>query len=136
MTSDRRADGDRPQLLYDGQCPVCSHYCTLLRTGPGELDLIDARTRPALLDEVQSLGLDIDEGVVLKIGDKLYAGAAAVNALAEFSDDASWLGRLNRWIFKSRFRADLLYPALRNGRGLLLKLLRRPKINEVGPGVE
>ncbi len=120
-------------LIYDGQCPVCSRYCQLFEKSSSPVQLVDARGRPPILDEVESRGLDIDEGVVFKVGDKYYAGAAAINVLAEFSDRNSWSGRLNRWIFGSRRRAEWLYPLLRSGRGALLRILRRPKIKESEP---
>lgn len=123
-------------LLYDGQCPVCSRYCQLFQKDADALELVDARGRPPVLEEVELRGLDVDEGLILKVGDKYFAGAEAINVLAEFSDRKSWSGRLNRWIFGSRRRAELLYPLLRSGRGALLKILGRPKIKDSEPSVK
>ncbi len=98
-----------------------------------QLTLIDARSPSPIIEEIESQGFDLDEGVVLKVGGKYYAGATAMKALAEISSDASWYGRLNRWIFQPGHRARLIYPLLRSARGVLLKLLGRPKINTAKP---
>lgn len=39
--------------------------------------------------------------------------------------------RLNHYIFRSKTRAYFLYPILRSGRNLLLKTLRKTKINNL-----
>ena len=72
------------QLLYDRECPVCDYYCQRIdiRDSAGELIRIDARDQSDVLDEVTQLGLDIDEGMVLKADDKIYYGSDAIHALA------------------------------------------------------
>lgn len=125
---------DRPiQLIYDRQCPFCDHYCRLvrLRESVGELTLIDARQPGAGMDRVTELGLDIDQGMVLIVGDEVYYGADAMHALALMSSPVGIFNRLNRWIFRSRILARLLYPLLRSFRNCLLKLMGRSKINNL-----
>lgn len=127
------------QLVYDRQCPVCDAYCRALARGgslPG-LELVDARSRPAVLEEITGRGWDIDEGMALKVDGELHYGADAIHALAVLGRPAGAFGRGNRWLFSSARRARLLYPLLRAGRGLLLKLLGRSRINNLKiPGRE
>jgi len=127
------------QLVYDRQCPVCDAYCRALdREGslPG-LELVDARSRTAVLEEITSRGWDIDEGMVLKVDGELHYGADAIHELAVLRRGAGAFGWGNRWLFGSLRRARLLYPLLRTGRGLLLKLLGRSRVNNLKlPGRE
>jgi predicted DCC family thiol-disulfide oxidoreductase YuxK len=120
-------------LVYDKQCPVCDNYCQLVRIREtvGELRLIDARASSAVMDEITSRGWDIDQGMVLKMGDELYYGSDAIHALALISSRSGIFNRLNYWLFKSRMLSHFFYPILRFFRNHLLKLLGRTKINNL-----
>lgn len=74
------------ELLYDRECPICEYYCQRvdIDSDIGELVRVDAREDSRLLDEVTSVGLDIDEGMVLRVGDAMYYGSDAINELALF----------------------------------------------------
>jgi predicted DCC family thiol-disulfide oxidoreductase YuxK len=126
-------------LVYDAQCPVCDAYCrAVARNGSlPELELVDARAPSAVMEEITARGLDIDEGMVVKVDGQLYYGADAIHALTIRGGTASTLDRINRWLFGSARRARHLYPLLRSGRNLLLKALRRTPINNLRmPGRE
>lgn len=120
-------------LVYDKQCPVCDNYCRLvrIRESIGELRLVDARGPGTAMDEITARGWDIDQGMVLKMGDRLYYGSDAIHALALISSCSGIFNRLNYWMFKSRTLSRVFYPILRFFRNLLLKLLRRTKINNL-----
>jgi len=120
-------------LVYDGECPVCKNYSQVLRIkqSVGELDIVDARENSAMLDEITAAGLDIDQGMVLKMGDQLYYGADAVHALALISSRSGIFNRINYWLFKSKILSTLLYPLLRFCRNILLKFLIKTKINNL-----
>lgn len=120
-------------VVYDRRCPVCEAYCrmTRLRDSVGELRLVDARNNSAVMEEITEQGLDIDQGMVVKVGDRLYYGADAIHALALMSRPSGVFNRLSHWLFRSRTRARLLYPVLRTLRNLLLKALRRTKVNNL-----
>jgi predicted DCC family thiol-disulfide oxidoreductase YuxK len=120
-------------LVYDPQCPVCDTYCrAIARQGsrPG-LRLADARVSGGVMEEITRRGLDIDQGMVVSVDGELSYGAAAMHALAALGGNASPLDRINRWLFGSPRRARYLYPLLRTGRNLLLKALRRTRINNL-----
>lgn len=126
-------------LVYDPQCPVCDAYCRAVRGGgslPG-LQLVSARQGSAVMADITRHGLDIDEGMVLRLDGTLYYGAEAIHALAALDGGAGAFDRLNRWLFGSARRARAVYPLLRAGRNLLLKALRRTRVNNLGlPGHE
>jgi len=115
----------RPEILlvYDKECPVCNAYCQIVRIREtiGDLKIVDATAR----------GLDIDQGMVLKMGGQLYYGSDAMHALALISSRSGLLNRLNYWIFKSKSISSWLYPILRSFRNLLLKVLGKTKINNL-----
>lgn len=120
-------------LVYDKQCPLCHAYGRMLRIreSAGELRMIDAREDTAVREEITAHGLDIDQGMVLKMGDNLYYGADAIHALALISSPSGLFNRLNYWVFKSKTLSRCLYPLLRACRNLLLKLLGKSKINNL-----
>jgi len=122
------------QLVYDKECPACDAYCRLvrIRDSVGELKLVDARDPSAIMDEITKQGLDIDQGMVLKLDGQLYYGSDAIHALALISSRSGFFNRLNYWMFKSRFLSRMIYPVLRSCRNLLLKILGKTKINNLG----
>ena len=83
------------------------------------------------MQEITAKGLDIDQGMVLKMGDQLFYGADAIHALALISSKSGLLNRLNYWMFKSKRVSAFLYPVLRACRNLLLKILGKTKINNL-----
>ncbi len=120
-------------LVYDKECPACDNYCQVIRIREtvGRLKIINARDNSDVMQEITAKGLDIDQGMVLKMGDQLFYGADAIHALALISSKSGLLNRLNYWMFKSKRVSALLYPILRACRNLLLKVLGKTKINNL-----
>ena len=120
-------------LVYDKQCPACDFYCALvrIRSDVGELALVDARDGGPIMDEITAAGLDIDQGMVLKVGTQLYYGSDAIHALSLMSTRAGVFNRLSYWSFRSKAVAAVLYPVLRSMRNLLLWTLGKTKINNL-----
>ena len=121
-------------LVYDGECPACSRYGQIVRVREdvGRLVVVDAREDTPIMREITAAGLDIDEGMVLKLGGELYHGAEAMHMLALIGGRSGLLNRLNYRLFSSRRVAAALYPLLRGGRALLLRALGRTRINNLG----
>lgn len=129
MGTDRRV-----QLVYDMECPMCDLYCRLVRIRDtvGALELIDARDGGEIVDRVTAAGLDIDEGIVLIVDDEMYYGAEGMHRLALMSTESGVFNRLAYRAFRSRRVSMALYPVFKACRNLLLKLLRRTRINNLG----
>ena len=84
-----------------------------------------------IMKKITAQGLDIDQGMVLVIDDTLYYGSDAIQALALMSSRSGYFNQLNYQIFKHPVIAKNLYPLLRISRNILLKLLRKSKINNL-----
>ena len=120
-------------LVYDKQCPACDFYCNLvrIRDSVGTLKLVDARDPSPVMDEITALGLDIDQGMVLKVDEQIYYGADAIHALTLLGTRSGFFNRINYWVFSSAQASAMLYPVFRSLRNLLLKALRVTKINNL-----
>ncbi len=123
-------------LVYDRECPACNAYCQVvrIRESVGELRIVDARENSEVMNEITSQGLDIDQGMVLKMGNQLYYGSDAVHTLALMGSRSGIFNRINYWIFKSKTISSILYPVLRFFRNFLLKILGKTKINNLEIG--
>ncbi len=120
-------------VVYDDRCPFCRSYCNLvrIREAVGEVRLIDARQPSAIMDEITALGLDIDQGMVVKVGDDLYYGADAIHILALMSTKSGLFNRITAWLFQSSKVSSMLYPVLRDGRNFALWMMRVPFIRNL-----
>ncbi|MBT8136862.1 MAG: hypothetical protein KJO54_07605 [Gammaproteobacteria bacterium] len=102
-----------------------------VRAAAGTLKLLSAREGGPEMDRITALGLDVDEGMVLIAGDELYYGSDAIHALSLLSSRSGLFNRLNFLVFRSKALSRVIYPVLRAGRNLALKLLRRSRINNL-----
>jgi len=126
-------DSTEIHLVYDRECPVCEAYCRMIRIreAAGVLRLVNARDAGEIMDAITAKGFDIDEGMVLRVGNALYYGADAIHVLSLMSNRSGVFNRLTYWIFRSKGRSAVLYPLFRFFRNLLLKLLRKSRINNL-----
>lgn len=117
-------------LVYDGECPFCRAYVSYLRVRDsiGILHLINARDGGAIVEEIHQANIDPDEGMVLKFNNRFYHGADCIHVLAYLSSPSTWFNRINAAIFQSHSLSFFLYPILRLGRNLVLRILGRRKI--------
>ena len=124
---------DQILLVYDRECPACNAYCQIvrIRESVGDLRIVDARENSEVMNEITAQGLDIDQGVVLKLGKQLYYGSDAIHKLALIGSRSGMFNRVNYWVFKSKTTSSILYPLLRFSRNLLLKILGKTKINNL-----
>jgi predicted DCC family thiol-disulfide oxidoreductase YuxK len=121
------------ELVYDQSCPFCRPYCENIELADpsSALVLIDARKPSLLMDQINTQGLDIDKGMVLKVGETVLFGADAIQALAARSSNSGFVGRVNHLFFKSSRIATVLYPILAKLRLLALFLLGIPKVDNL-----
>jgi predicted DCC family thiol-disulfide oxidoreductase YuxK len=120
-------------LVYDHECPVCRTYCQYarIRETVGRLRLVDARQPGPLMDEITAAGLDIDQGMVLKMRGQMYYGADAIQMLSLLGTRSGWFNRLCFVFFGTRLGARIFYPTGKAFRNALLKLLGIPFIGNL-----
>ena len=119
-------------LYYDGECPFCSRYVHYLRLrdAVGTLQLVNIRKGGKDIYDLIARGFDLDEGMVLKLGENYYHAEDCIHMLALLSSPSGLFNRVNARVFSSRRLSKLLYPALRSGRNVALVLLGRRKIRK------
>jgi predicted DCC family thiol-disulfide oxidoreductase YuxK len=123
-------------FVYDGQCPMCSAAAAAfqVRKAVGALHLVDARldlAHPALA-EVNAARLDLDAGMAIKYGGRLYHGADALHLMALIGSENGWLNRMNALLFRNKAVAAFAYPFMRAARNLAVALKGSGKINNLG----
>lgn len=113
-------------VVYDGECPFCSRYVTMLRLREalGPVALIDARSGDPLAREAGHR-FDLDDGMAVRLAGRWYHGADAMHVLALASGPSTLANRLVASVFGRPRRAALIYPFLRAGRNATLALLGR-----------
>ena len=117
-------------IFYDGDCPVCKQYLRHANLKKSfNVSLIDLRRVPEKVVEFHSLGLNVNQGMIVILDNATYHGAEAMHILALLSTPSGIFNRCNRLIFSHRWLARVLYPILVGGRNLLLFMLGRKKIN-------
>jgi len=126
------SDTSRLSILYDGACPFCSSYSKMIRLQENySVELINARDRHPLVQEASEKGLDLDEGMIVVMGDIFYHGDEAMRRIALMTAQSGVLRRLTKWTFSNPIRSRFLYPILRAGRNLSLKILGHSPINNL-----
>lgn len=110
-------------LIYDGECFFCANYVRLtkLRESIGNIELINARNTE-LVKEYAANPSDLNEGILLILGEERYFGADAIHRIALLSTENDNFNKLNRMIFKHEKLTFVLYPAMKLGRRLYLFL--------------
>jgi predicted DCC family thiol-disulfide oxidoreductase YuxK len=127
------SDSPDVELVYDKECPICDFYCKRIdvEQSDGQLLRINARDDSEIMQEITALGLDIDEGMVVRIGDELHYGADAIHALALLSSGNGLVNAMSKRLFASRRMSRALYPLFKFTRNMLLKVLRRTRVNNL-----
>lgn len=121
-------------LIYDGACPFCSAYASLLRLRQSAtVELLSARSADPRVAHYRTQGHRFDDGMLVVVDGTAHAGAEAMHALALLSAPQGFLNRLQRAAMSRLWLARLLYPLLRAGRRLALCLLRVPRIDGSRP---
>jgi predicted DCC family thiol-disulfide oxidoreductase YuxK len=118
-------------VLYDGECPACRMYMGIarLRELYPDLRIIDARAAPELVAEVRRQGFEVNDGMMVKLGETIHFGAEATRVIAEMGAKHEVRSRrVALAFFGTAPWSRALYPWLNRGRQLLLRLLGRKLI--------
>lgn len=133
MHNDTASSGRQLRLVYDGECPMCRHYVRRqrIRQEVGELELIDARQDSEARKELSAMGIDLDQGFALQIGDRWYHGSEALHRLTLLGTRSGVFNRLMYRLFANQGRTARLYPLLKACRNGLLRALGKKPIGNL-----
>ena len=112
-------------IVYDGDCPVCRSYVKGLRLkeASGQITLQSARENTAEVRSLVGQGYDLNQGMVVVIGEVVFYGADAMHTLSMMTTASGLFNRFTYILFKSKAASRWLYPVFRNLRLLLLKII-------------
>ena len=99
----------------------------LTRSGRDRI-LLDGALERRLVSELIDAGIDLDEGMVVKIGETVSHGDEAVQKIALMTGKRRLFNRLNYLIFRDSWRSKLIYPILKAGRKAFIKMIGRRMI--------
>ena len=118
-------------IVYDGDCPFCSSYVSLLhlRESVGQVRLLNARKLPRELLSMLAENYNLDRGMLFGWRGKLYYGGDAINRLALLSSDSGRLRKFSAWALSKPAVSESLYPLLRLGRNAALTLRGKGQIH-------
>ena len=118
--------------IYDGECPLCQQAALALRIQQdyGELKLINARENKehVIVKQINELGLDMDEGMVIYDEEQFYHGHSALNFMAKYSETKGIFNLLGKSLYWSETLAKVTYPWLR---GIRNWLVRRKNVSRI-----
>ena len=123
VATDRNSE-EKVWLVYDGECPICANVSKAykIKKTLGSLQVLDARTEKnhPIMREINSLNLDLDQGMVIKFKNTHYHAVDALHVMALLGTNSGLFNRINSYIFRSKFLAKLCYPIFRSGRNFAL----------------
>lgn len=112
-------------LIYDGDCPVCNRYSryVMLKKVLKNFQLVNARQDKKMVKFFYKKGLDLNNGMVLKVDNKLYYGGEAIHQISVLigENDSGW----HKYLFSNIERSKTVYPILVQCRKVILKILAK-----------
>lgn len=130
-------EGQQRQIwfVYDGECPLCKTAALALRIKEdyGSLNLLNAREEKAhqLIRDINTRGLDLDEGMVIYDGKDFFHGKEALRFMARYGDTRGIFNLANKALYWSSTVAKATYPWLRGMRNALLRFKKVGRIDNL-----
>ncbi len=117
-------------LLYDGECPVCSRFVAMarLRHAAPNIQVLNARQQPALVAHFLDAGMNVNDGMIIRVNDVVYYGDDALVMISSLGDGDSLFSKLMLKLFSSPRLSRHIYPTPVRGRKLLLRLLGKTEL--------
>tara|TARA_B100001758_G_C18236165_1_gene518031 strand:+ start:373 stop:699 length:327 start_codon:yes stop_codon:yes gene_type:complete len=95
-----------------------------------DIKILNARDNMELVKELKMLNYNIDDGMILKIDDKIYFGDEVINFLAKNGKNKNFVSSLTNILFKSYLISKILYPIFKYFRFLYFKIFLKKFIND------
>lgn len=119
-------------IIYDGGCPFCSDFVALsnLRTQGYEVNLLNARDSHNKKVQELSIIYDLDDGMLVLIGDDVLFGADAAHFLSQSSGGKTIRGGVYKKLLSNQATLPIVYKVMVFLRKTFFKLTGRALINE------
>jgi predicted DCC family thiol-disulfide oxidoreductase YuxK len=123
-------DNSAAVIVYDGDCPFCRSYISLmkLREAVGKVDLVDARAGGGAVNMLNAKGFDLNEGMAVIFGDKIYYGADAIVFISIMTHPLRPSSKMLAMLLRNKTRATIIYPIMKLGRQMTLRMLGVPDL--------
>ena len=108
------------KVIYDGECPLCSHFAKSLSDSGETIELINARTCDPIVEDVRKRGFNLDSGMVVIADDTISHGSEAMRILSHRTAPRHVAARIAYVLFRRAWTSRLFYPPLKFIRRLLL----------------
>ena len=95
-----------------------------------DIKILNARDNMELVKELKMLNYNIDDGMILKLDDKIYFGDEVINFLAKNGKNRNFVSSLTNILFKSYLISKTLYPIFKYFRFLYFKIFFKKFIND------
>jgi len=112
------------KLLYDKDCPFCERYSQYVELRKlHDIELLNAREQPELIEELREKGFDIDRGMILLVDKEVFHGKDAVLKLNSMTGKKGLFDTLGRCITSIPGVMTVVYPVLKSVRWVSLKVM-------------
>lgn len=119
-------------ILYDSECPFCTKYVELLRLRQNfDVRLVSARIESEIKSKATLARLNLDKGMVVEYGEKLYYGAQAFFILSTLSTPSDFFNKMMSKLFASKWVVEFCYPFFAFIRHMALLVLQRDLIDNM-----
>ena len=122
-------------FIYDGECPMCKSaaYAIRIKKKFGELHLINARDHGdhSLIKSINTLGYDLDEGMVIYHDGAFHHGKSALKFMAKYGEAKNGFSAFCKSMFWSDTISAVTYPWMRGMRNWLLRRKSAPRIDNL-----
>jgi hypothetical protein len=97
-----------------------------LREAVGKINLVDARKGGVAVDMLSARGFDLNEGMAVLFGGKVYHGNDALVFISSMTHSLPLASKLLALLLRNKTRAMIIYPIMKLGRRVTLRLLGIP----------
>ena len=119
------------EVIYDGECPFCSNFVSLSRLQDlgYKVTLINARDNANPIVGELSKSYNLDNGMIVIVGDEILYGASAASFIATGFVKQDLISRIYRGLLKRDNISKLIYPVLVIMRKIYFKVIGKKLIN-------
>ena len=120
-------------LIYDGECPICCRYSAYVRLRQKmNLELTNAREAPDMVADLKGRGYDLNQGMALLWGERVYLGRDALLVIDGLTYAQGFWDAPLRLMLRIPGFARVVYPICKAVRWIALKLLgKNPDLHAV-----